>query len=191
MGTVRAVAIAVAVLAMGAAAQEQTVHQTAPIIGVALESSDGRIQNWSPELLEQAAAMVERSAKNARVIILAGRGRDVADAATKRGVDYLMTIEIAPRPNATVSFGAPPQVIEQQQDTMGGHPRAEAQGSIFLAWTVQALNGKGFKLHDSRTVQGGEYPLAPHLDWLHDIASRSVRDAAAAATGKLKKKAGI
>jgi hypothetical protein len=53
------------------------------------------------------------------------------------------------------------------------------------------LNGKPIKLHDSRLVQAQEYPLEQNFDWLHVIASRSIRDAAAEATNKLKKKAGI
>jgi hypothetical protein len=40
-------------------------------------------------------------------------------------------------------------------------------------------------------VQAQEYPLEPNFDWLRVIASRSIRDAAAEATNKLKKKAGI
>jgi hypothetical protein len=179
-------AFGVLILAGGAAAQQQAVPKAAPIIGVAVESSDGRLQNWAPQLREQAARVVEKSAKNARVIILGVTGRDVADAAQKNGVDYLITIELSPRPYVQASFGGP----GIQDPEVTGHPRANAQGTIFLAWTVQALNGKPFKLHDSRMVQAQEYPLEPNFDWLRVIASRSVRDAAAAATGKLKKKAG-
>ena len=177
--------LAISFAALGQEQQERP--KAAPIIGVALESSDGRIQNWSPELLNEAGAVVEKSAKNARVIVLGMRGKDVADAARKNAVDYLITIEISPRPYGEVSFGG----IGTQDPEVTGHPRANAQGTIFLAWTVQALNGKSIKLHDSRMVQAQEYPLEPNFDWLHTIASRSVRDAAAAATGKLKKKAGI
>lgn len=171
-----------------ASAQEQQERpKVAPIIGVALESSDGRIQNWSPELLKEAGAVVEKSVKNARVIVLGMRGKDVADAARKNAVDYLITIEISPRPYGELSFGG----VGTQDPEVTGHPRANAQGTIFLAWTVQALNGKAIKLHDSRMVQAQEYPLEPNFDWLHTIASRSVRDAAMAASQKLKKKAGI
>ena len=115
------------------------------------------------------------------MVIPAGRGGEVADAAAKKGVDYLMTIEISPRPYAQVSFGGP----GTQDPEVVGHPRANAQGTIFLAWTVKALNGKAMKLHDSRLVQAQEYPLESNFDWLHAIASRSARDAAADATGKL------
>ena len=185
-----AVLFCVAMLLAGAAAQEERPEdrpKAAPIIGVAIESSDGRIQNWAPELRQQAVAVVEKVARNARVIMLAGPGRDTADAAKKHAVDYLMTIEISPRPYGSVSFGGP----GTQDPEVTGHPRANMQGTIFLSWTVQALNGKPFKLHDSRMVQAQEYPLDPNFDWLHVIASRSVRDAAAAAAGKLKKKAGL
>src|SRR2546423_1036857 len=103
-----AVAVLVfAIIAVNALAQEAGHPKVAPIIGVALDSSDGRIRNWSPGLLNEAAAVVEKSAANARVIILAGRGRDAADAAAKKGVDYLLTIELSPRPYASVSFGGP------------------------------------------------------------------------------------
>jgi hypothetical protein len=179
-------AVGVLILAGSAGAQAQTERKAAPIIGVALESSDGRVRNWAPELLVQAAAVVEKSAKNARVVILPGRGGDVADAATKNAVDYLITIELSPRPYGELSIGGP----GIQDPEVSGHPRANAQGTIFLSWTVQALNGRPFKLHDSRMVQEQEYPLDPNFDWLHVIASRSIRDAAAVATGKLKKKAG-
>lgn len=180
-------ALGVLLAAGFALAQDPAPPKAAPTIGVAIESSDGRIRNWSPELLSQAAAVVEKSAKNARVVILAGQGADVADAAAKKGVDYLITIELSPRPYAQVSLGGRGTVDPE----VTGHPSANAQGSIFLAWTVQALNGKPIKLHDSRTVQAAEYPLNPNFDWLHAIASRSIRDAAAAATSKLKKKAGF
>ena len=175
-------------LAIAAPAQEQQERpKAAPIIGVALESSDGRIKNWSPELLNEAAAVVEKSAKNARVIVLGVHGKDIGDAARKNGVDYLITIEISPRPYGEISFGG----VGTQDPEVTGQRRAKAQGAIFLAWTVQALNGKSIKLHDSRMVQAQEYPLAPNFDWLHTIASRSVRDAAAAAAHKLIKKAGL
>ena len=182
--------VAVLILICSAWSQ-QSGPNAAPIIGVAISSSDGRIKNWSPELLRQATSVVEKSAKNARVIALAGDKDTVRDAAAKNGVDYLMTIELSPRPNATVTFGATPKVAEQQRGTLGSNERALAQGSVFLAWTVQSLNGKPIKLHDSRLVQAQEYPLEPNFDWLHVIASRSIRDAAAEATNKLKKKAGI
>jgi hypothetical protein len=184
------VAWGVLIVAVGALGQ-QAERKAAPVIGVAIESSDGRIRNWSPQLLDEATAVVEKVAKNARVIRLAGDKGTVSDAAAKKGVDYLMTIELSPRPNATISFGATPKVVEQQRGTLGSNERAQAQGSIFLSWTVQALNGKSIRLHDSRLVQAQEYPLEPNFDWLHVIASRSIRDAAAAATNKLKKKAGI
>jgi hypothetical protein len=187
MKSLKAIAtVGVLILAGSAGAQAQTERKAAPIIGVAIESSDGRVKNWAPELRAQAARVVEQSAKNARVIILGVTGRDIADAAQKNGVDYLMTIEISPRPYGELSIGGP-GILDPE---VSGHPRANAQGTIFLSWTVQALNGKPFKLHDSRMVQAQEYPLDPNFDWLHVIASRSVRDAAAAATGKLKKKAG-
>ena len=184
------VALAVLLIAAGAPAR-QAEHKAAPVIGVAIETSDGRIRNWSPQLLNEATAVVEKVAKNAQVIRLAGDKDTVSDAATKQGVDYLMIIALSPRPNATISFGATPKVAEQQRGTLGSNERAQAQGSIFLSWTVRALNGRPIKLHDSRLVQAQEYPLEPNFDWLHVIASRSIRDAAAEATNRLKKKAGI
>jgi hypothetical protein len=179
------------ILLAGTALAQQADINKAPVIGVALESSDGRIQNWAPGLREHAARVVEKMAKNARVIIIGVTGKDVAGVARKNGVDYLMTIELSPRPYGSISFGATPQIAEQQAPTLGAKEQTEAQGTIYLSWTVQALNGKAFKLHDSRLVRAQEYPLGPELDWLHAIADRSVQDAAYAAMGKLKKKAGI
>ena len=189
MNSVRAVAVSGTLLLalVGALAQEQPRPPAAPVVGVAIESSDGRIRNWSPEFLREAAAVVEKSAKNARVVILGLGGKGTADTARKYGVDYLITIELSPRPYAQVGLGGQGTVDLE----VTSHPRANAQGSIFLAWTVQALNGKPIKLHDSRTVQAAEYPLGPSYDWLRVIASRSIRDAAAEATSKLKKKAGF
>jgi hypothetical protein len=186
----KAIAFVALVLLAGTVVAQQADVSKAPVIGVALESSDGRIQNWAPGLRQHAARVVEKMAKNARVIIIGVTGKDVADDARKNGVDYLLTIEVAPRPYGSVSFGATPQTIEQQAPTLGAKEQTEAQGTIYLAWTIQALNGKSFKLHDSRLVRAQEYPLGPELDWLHAIADRSIQDAAYAATGKLKKKVG-
>ena len=175
---------ALVLCAFSALAQEQPKAKAAPVIGVTIASSDGRVMNWAPELRTQAVAVVERVAKNARVVAL---GSKDANAARKGGADYLIIIEISPRPYVSVGFGRP----GYEDPEIAGHPRANAQGTIVLAWTVEALNGKELKLHDSRTVQASEYPLDPQADWLHVIASRSVQDAAAAAAKKLKSKAGI
>ncbi len=179
-----ALLIVVVVLAAGAAAQKQRTYT----IAVGLTSSDVRINNWAPELRSQAAAVVEKAAKNTRAIIVTGTEREMREQAQQNKADYLLRIELSPRPYASVSIGPGPGI---QDPEITGAPRANMQGTIFLAWTVEPMADRKLKLHDSRLVQASEYPLGEYFDWLHAIASRSVRDAAAAAIGKLKSKKGI
>jgi hypothetical protein len=179
-----AVAVSILVLAAGALAQERRTYT----IAVAVESSDGRVRNWAPELRSEAAAVVERSAPNVRAIIVTGSQRETREHAQRNRADYLLRIELSPRPYASVSVGSGPGIQDQE---VSGAPRANMQGTIFLAWTVEPMADRKLKLHDSRLVQASEYPLGPYFDWLRAIASRSVRDGAAAAMGKLKSKKGI
>ena len=170
------------------------------VIAVAVKSNDPRLQMMMPKLRNEASEVVEKSAKNARVITLSGSGASAVEQARQQSADYLLEIEITPRPSGSVPImgrrGNDPTNTEQtpQYGAPTGlpHPeRAEAEGAIRLDWTVRSLTGKELKLHDSRTVQEQEYPLGPQLDWLAKIASRSVRDAAAAAVNKLKSKKGL
>lgn len=170
-------------------------QQRTYMIAVAVESRDARIQQWSPELRREAATVVEQAAHNAKVLIVSGTPAEAAEQARKNAADYLLRIEISPRSYVAVGVGAPcgseagvptgcdPEIV--------GATRSNAQGEIFLAWTIEPTNGKKLRLHDSRYVRRPEYPLGPRLDWLHAISSRSVRDAAAAAISKLKSKKGL
>ncbi len=169
-------------LAVGASAQQRTY-----VIAVAIDSRDGRIQQWLPELRNAAADTIQRAARNARAVIVTGEPAEAAERARRNAADYLLEIEISPRSAVSVGAGAPPSTYPD----IVGTPRANAQGAIFLAWTLEPMNGKRLRLHDSRYVQPSEYPLGPKFDWLYGIASRSVRDAAAAAVGKLKAKKGL
>ena len=201
----------VAVLAMvatGAVAQEG-VQQQPPAsqgnnprprlytIAVTVQSSDPRVKGITPQLNEEAAAVVERGSENVRAIIVTGTKGEAAEQARRRKADYLLTIEFSPQSTATIDVG--PGATRPRDPEIYGSPRANAQGSMFLAWTVQPFNDNKVKLHDSRYVHPAEYPLAGNTptggvigwDWVANIASRSVRDAAAAAMSKLKLKKGL
>lgn len=156
-------------------------------IAVAVDSTDGRVRQWAPELRSQAASVVEKSAPNVRALIVTGSERETREQARNHSADYLLRIELSPRPYASIAMGGP----GTQDPEVVGSPRANMQGAIFVAWTIEPMSDRKLKLHDSRFVQPPEYPLGPSFDWLQVIASRSIRDAAAAAIGKLKSKKGI
>jgi hypothetical protein len=162
-------------------------QQRTYVVAVAVDSRDVRIQQWAPELRRGAADVVERAAGKAKVVIVTGTPAEAAEQARANAADYLLRIEISPKSNVSVGLGAPPG----SDPELVGATRANAHGQIFLAWTVEPINGKKLRLHDSRYVHATEYPLGPQFDWLHAISSRSVRDAAAAAISKLKSKKGF
>jgi hypothetical protein len=156
-------------------------------IAVAVDSTDPRVQAWGPELRAQAAGVVEKTAHNVHAIVVTGSTSEAREQARNNSADYLLRLELSPHSSASVGFGGPgiqdPDII--------GRPRARIQGAIFLAWTIESVTGPKLKLHDSRIVKPYEYPLGPSSDWLRDIASRSIRDGATAAMGKLKSKKAI
>ena len=167
-------------------------------IAVTVQSKDPRVKGISPQLNEEAAAEVERGAKNVRAMIVTGTKAEAAEQARRRGADYLLTIEFSPQSTATVELG--PGMRQRQDPEVYGSDRAKMQGNMFLAWTVDPMNGNKVRLHDSRYVQPMEYPLpgtsvntgqSIGWDWVASIASRSVRDAAIDAMHRLKLKKGL
>ncbi len=166
-------------------------------IAVTVQSQDPRVKGIAPDLNTQAANVVEKSAENVRAIIVTGTKAEAAEQARRRNADYLLTIEFSPQSTASVEIG--PGGMHPRDPEVYGSTRANAQGNMFIAWTVTPLNGNKVKLHDSRYVQPMEYPLPGTTptggvigwDWVANIASRSTRDAAAAAMSKLKLKKGL
>lgn len=161
-------------------------------IAVNVQSSDPRVSAIAPSLNRAAAAEVERSAHNATPIIVVGTKAEAAEQARRRNADYLLIIEFSPRPSTSVEFG--PGANQPRDPEVYGHPAANMQGQMFLAWDIKPLNGNKVHLHDSRYVRAQEYPLSTGglgEDWIGEIASRSVRDAAVAAMSKLKLKKGL
>lgn len=210
MRTVRAVTTAVLAVVMTVAVlsqegMQQQPHSAQPngprprlyTIAVSVQSNDPRVKNIAPQLNNEAAAVVEKGSENVRAIIVTGTKGETAEQARRRNADYLLTIEFSPQSDATIEIG--PGAGQSRNPEIYGAPRANAQGRMFLAWTVQPFNDNRVKLHDSRYVQPAEYPLAGNTptggvigwDWVSNIASRSVRDAAAAAMSKLKLKKGL
>ncbi len=206
-----AVAVLVFVIAIGALAQQAVEQQSeqphtgsrrtpAKTIAVTVLSKDPRVKGLTPDLNREAAAVVERAAPQANVIIVVGTKAEAAEQARQHNADYLLTIEFSPQSTASIDFG--PGAGQPRDPEVYGHDRANMQGQMFLAWTVDTINAsKKVRMHESRYVQPMEYPLPGTTvntggdtigwDWVQSIASRSVRDAAAAATNKLKKKAGM
>ena len=198
-----------AMLMTGAALAQEGVQQQPPTaqpgngrprlytIAVTVQSSDPRVKGITPQLNAQAAATVEKGSENVRAIIVTGTKRETEEQAQRRNADYLLTIEFSPQSDASIDIG--PGARQPRDSEIYGAPRANAQGRMFLAWTVQPFNDNKVKLHDSRYVQPAEYPLAGNTptggvigwDWVANIASRSVRDAAIAAMSKLKLKKGL
>ena len=167
------------------------------VIAVAVDSTDARIRPMLPKLREEAASVVERSAENVRASIVTGIAATASEQARDQSADYLLTIEVAARPNISVPViggtrNAPTDTAGGAAPTGLPHPaRAEALGNFVLSYTVVSLTGNNVKLHDTRTIQEMEYPLGPQFDWLTKIATQAVRDGAAAAIKKLKSKKGI
>lgn len=161
-------------------------------IAVNVQSSDPRVSAIAPSLNEEAAGEVERSTHNATPIIVVGTKAEAAEQARRRNADYLLIIEFSVRPSTSVEFG--PGANQSRDPEVFGHPTANMQGNMFLAWDIKPLNGNKVHLHDSRYVRAQEYPLSTggvSEDWIGEIASRSVRDAALAAMSKLKLKKGL
>lgn len=190
-----------AALSQDAQPQSDTPHtgSTRPkiyTIAVNVQSKDPRVKGISNQLVDEAAAEVERGAKNVRSIVVVGTKGEAAEQARRRNADYMLTIEFSPESNASIEFG--PGMRHAQDPEVYGPDRAKMQGQMFLAWTVDPMNGNKVRLHDSRYVRPAEYPLPGATpggvvgwDWVASIASRSVRDAAIAAMSKLKLRKGI
>ncbi len=177
-------------------AQPQDTRPKVYTIAVTVQSKDPRVKAIGVSLNNAAADEVERQSKNVRAMIVTGTKAEAAEQARRRNADYLLTIEFSPQPTASIAVGGAGQPRDPE---IYGSDRANMQGSMFLAWTVDPMNGSNVRLHDSRYVQPVEYPLAGTRptggvvgwDWVASIASRSVRDAAMAAMGKLKLKKGL
>ncbi len=210
MRILRGVAIAaLTTLMAGAAVAQEGMQQQPPAaqlqgfrprlytVAVTVQSSDPRVKGITPQLNDEAAAVVEKGSENVRAIIVTGTKGEAAEQARRRKADYLLTIEFSPQSDASIEIG--PGSRQPRDPEIYGAPRANAQGRMFLAWTVTPFNDNKVKLHDSRYVHPAEYPLAGNTptggvigwDWVANIASRSVRDAAAAAMSKLKLKKGL
>lgn len=175
-------------LASGAVAQQSGSQY---VIAVNVDSTDPRIQQILPALRKEAANVVERSAKNVRASIVTGPAATAAEQGREKSADYLLTIEVAPRPYVSVPVIGGTRNAPTMPTELPNPARAEAQGNFILSYTVVSLTGKNIKLHDTRTIQEVEYPLGPQFDWLSKITTQAVRDGAAAAMKKLKSKKGI
>ncbi len=179
------------------AAQPQQTRSKVYTIAVTVQSRDPRVKAISPTLNNEAADEVERQNKNVRALITTGTKAEAAGQARHRNADYLITIDFQPSPTAAIAIGGQDQTRSQPE--IYGSDRAKMQGDMHIAWTVDSLNGNRLKLHDSRTVQPAEYPLAGRRptggvvgwDWVSSIASRAVRDAVMNAMDKLKLKKGL
>ena len=149
-------------------------------IAVTFNSSDARLQQIRDEYANEAKDVVARE-KGVEVVVVQGQTEQAAENARKIGADFLISIDVSPRPTASVEWG---------KGTPNPFPtpeRAEAEGSIIAKYKVLRLDGK-FEASDSWTVRPETYPLGPRWDWLRTIVSREVQAVTAGAVGKLKKK---
>lgn len=149
-------------------------------IAVTFNSSDARLQQVRDEYAKLAQDVIARN-KSVEAVVVQGQTEQAAENARKIGADFLISVEVSPRPTASVEWG---------KGTPNPFPtpeRAEAEGSIIAKYKVLRLDGK-FEASDSWTVRPETYPLGPRWDWLRTIAPREVQAATAGAMGKLKKK---
>lgn len=164
-------------VSLGAFAQTRA---SSKLVAVNVVSTDAGLQAIQPELGKAAADVVDHF-KDVQSLIVPGESRDAGDRARQKGAQYLILIEVSPRPNIGVEFGGRPDPALTEPE------RAQARGAIFLKYSVASLDGN-FRWSDSTYVHPQTYPLGPKWDWLYSIASQSVRDAANTSMKKLKKK---
>jgi len=150
------------------------------LIAVNVVSTDAGLQAIQPELGRTAADVIEHF-KEVHSLIVPGESSDAGDRARQKGAQFLILIEVSPRSNVGLEFGAKDYPNSTEPE------RAQARGAIFLKYSVASLDGK-FHWSDSTYLRPETYPLGPKWDWLHSIASQSVRDAANISMKQLKKK---
>jgi len=163
------------------------------VVAVSVDSRDPRIQIMQG-LREEAAKVVEQSAKNVRSVIVIGSSSAVE-------ADYLLTIKLSLQPQVSIpSKDAPENRPTTTADVpIGGVPLGIAharcpdllQESFTFSYTVISLRGKNVNLHYSHTISEAEFPLGPELACLPEMASQAVRVCASAAVKKLKSKKAI
>ncbi len=174
--------LSVAVLAVSFCTWAQSPPPKHPVIAVAIYSSDGRVTNMEPELSGRALRVVEETAPEARAIPSHGSKIGAASAqARKMKADFLIWIEVSPRPTAQVEVGPGTTTPFPTPE------RAEAQGSIIRKYTVLQLDSE-LKFSDNTILRPETYPLGPYFDWLRSICGRAVEDAAYDAVKKMKSK---
>ena len=173
-------------------------NDTSRIIAVNVASSDPRIQQMLPGLRDQAAKVVEESAKNVRAVVVLGVTATPEEEARQNSADYLLTIELNVRPSVRIPVaGGPENGPSTTADVprIGGVPSGithsrcpDLLGEFTFSYSVISVNGKHIKLHDSHTLRESEYPLGPQFECLEKLSTRAVGIDASAAVHKLKSK---
>lgn len=151
-----------------------------------------------PRLRDDAAKVVEDSAKHVRAVLVLGSASTPEEEARQNAADYLLTIELFVSPSVHIPLaGGPENGPRTTADvpSIGGVPSgithsrcADLLGAFTFSYTVTPVNGRNIKLHDSHTMRESEYPLGPELECLDKLSTRAVRSEASAAVHKLKSK---
>ena len=185
-------------IAAGAAFPQQSDSK---LIAVNVDATDPRIQQMLPKLHEEAAKVVEESARNVRASIVIGSSSVAAEQARQKSADYLLRIDLSLQSQVAVpSSGGPYNGPATTADVRVGqipygitHSRCPdlLQGAFTFSYTVISLTGKNIELHDSHTMREIEYPLGPQLECLTRISTQAVRVGASAVVKKLKSKKGL
>ena len=168
------------------------------VIAVSVDSTDPRIQRLIPELREEAATAVERSAKNVRASIVIGSPLDAAEQARQKSADYLIAIDLSLLSqvgNSRGSLGRGPATTADVP-AIGGVPSGIAHSrcedlvneAFAFSYKVTSLAGEKIKVHGSHTMQESEYPLGPEYNCLGKFSTQAVRVSASDAVKGLKSK---
>ena len=169
------------------------------IIAVNVDSTDLRIQRVLPELRQEAANVVEQSAKNVRAIIVSGSPSVAAEEARQNSADYLLRIDLSLLTQATIGqkgdLGQGPPTTADVP-VVGGVPSGIAHSrcedlvneAFAFSYKITSMTGEKIKLQSSHTMREDEYPLGPQLNCLAKFSTRAVRECASDAVKRLRSK---
>ncbi len=192
----RAVATSVSALLLllsfpaGAAAQtapDANRQPAALIIGLAVESNRGQIDDFLPAIRQNVSRELSRD--NIRMVPLAGPRGQLREQAEKAGCGYLLDIQVWQASGIEGGFGGP--TPEDPTVPVGDSIPAlkrwhDMMGDVRVEYRVHSLTAPKMKINGQFRVDRSQWPVGVGPQVLQALVSREVRAAAGEAVRKLQ-----